>query len=360
MEHIYIHIPFCSKICSYCDFCKMFYNDEFVSKYLNALEEEFDDFYQGEGISTIYVGGGTPSSLKGEYLDKFFSIIKKINLNGDYEFTFECNPGDLNEDLIKYLVSNGVNRLSIGVESFDKNNLEILERDSDFIDIQSKINMCRSLGINNINIDLMYAIPGETIDTLKKDLKLFLKLKPDHISTYSLIIEDHTKLKINDAQYIDEELDREMYDYIVSKLGRKGFNHYELSNFALPHKESIHNLAYWCNKEYYGFGLGAAGYMNGFRYENTRNLNDYLDGRYRFSEKLLSNQEVMEYEVMLGLRKMKGINLQEFYDRFEVNIQDYFPVKPLVKSGELIYRNGQLYINPDYIYVMNEILLKLI
>ena len=144
------------------------------------------------------------------------------------------------------------------------------------------------------------------------------------------------------------------------KLKRKNYVHYEVSNFALPNHESKHNLSYWNNEEYYGFGLGAAGYINGFRYENTKNLNDYADEKYRETEALLSKQEIMEYEVMLGLRKMEGINLQEFYDKYEVNIQDVFPVKPLIKNKDLIYKNGYLFINPEKIYVMNEILLKLI
>ena len=274
-----------------------------------------------------------------------------------YEFKGKVKD---NEFLVKKLASNGVNRVSIGIESFNKEKLKFMERKADFNDIRTKINLLRYYGIDNINLDLMYGIPGETLEILKKDLKMILKLNPSHISTYSLIIEDHTKIKINGAKNIDEELEVKMYEYICKKLKQSSYHHYEVSNFALNNKESIHNLAYWNNEEYYGFGLGASGYINGFRYDNTRNIDEYLKGNYHLNEALLSKQETMEYEVMLGLRKMKGINLQEFYDKYDINIQEVFPVKPLVKNKDLIYKNGYLFINPERIYVMNEILNKMI
>lgn len=360
MNHVYVHIPFCKSICSYCDFCKMFYNKEMVNKYLEALENEIKDFYLGEEVSTIYIGGGTPSSLSFEELDRLFEIINLIKRKDVCEFTFECNPEDINEFFIKKLALNGVNRISIGIQSFDPQNLKFMERTASFDDIKTKINLIRYYKIDNINLDLMYAIPGESLDTLKKDVKLFLKLNPTHLSTYSLIIEDHTKIKINNEKYIAEDLDAKMYDYICKKLNAKGYHHYEVSNFALNDKYSRHNMAYWDNEEYYGFGLGASGYMNGFRYENTRNLDKYLIGDYRINEALLSKQEIMEYEVILGLRKINGINLQLFFDKYDVNIQDVFPVKPLIKNKELIYKDGFLFINPEKIYVMNEILAKMI
>lgn len=360
MKHVYIHIPFCKNICSYCDFCKMFYNEKFALTYLDALAKEVNEFYMGEKVNTIYIGGGTPSCLKEKELDQLFDIIKVFNRTTDCEITFECNPDDINDSLVAKLAVKGVNRISIGIQSFNIKNLKFMERESNFEDIRTKMNLIRYYGINNINLDLMYAIPGETLETLKKDIKLFLKLKPEHISTYSLIIEKHTKINNAHVTNIDEELDAKMYEYICKKLKRKNYIHYEVSNFALPNHESKHNLSYWNNEEYYGFGLGAAGYINGFRYENTKNLNDYAAEKYRETEALLSKQEIMEYEVMLGLRKMEGINLQEFYDKYEVNIQDVFPVKPLIKNKDLIYKNGYLFINPEKIYVMNEILLKLI
>ena len=360
MNHVYIHIPFCKHICSYCDFCKMFYNKKIANEYLDSLKNEIEEFYQHEEISTLYIGGGTPSSLDYDLLDKLFDIIKVFKLNSDVEFTFECNPDDINEFLVKKLASNGVNRISIGIESFNSEKLEFMERCADFNDIRTKMNLLRYYGIKNINVDLIYGIPNESLDILKKDIKDILKLSPSHISTYSLIIEPHTKIGINNVQNIDEDLEVKMYEYICKKLKQKGFIHYEVSNFALKGCESKHNLAYWNNEEYYGFGLGASGYMDGFRYDNTKNIKEYTNGKYHINNALLSKQEIMEYEVMLGLRKMEGISLQEFFDKYDVNMQEVFPIKPLVHNKDLIYKNGYIYINPEKIYVMNEILNKMI
>lgn len=360
MKSAYIHIPFCNTICSYCDFCKQFYNEENVNNYLKALKEEIDDRYNDEVLSTLYIGGGTPSCLNIGELNRLFSIISLIKLEKDYEFTFECNINDINENLIKLLKQNRVNRISIGIESFNKEKLKFMERTAEFEDVKNKMDIIRNFGINNINVDLIYAIPNETLKDLKKDLKLILKLKPDHISTYSLIYENNTKLSLKENNKISDELELEMYNYIRNKLNKKKYIHYEISNFAIINKESKHNLTYWDNREYYGFGLGAHGYIDGIRYENTKNLNKYLQGDFVSKQDILGIKEKQENELILGLRKIKGINLKEFYDKYNVNLQEVFPVKPLIKNKDLIYKEGYLYINPDRIYIMNEILLKMI
>ncbi len=360
MESVYLHIPFCRSICSYCDFCKILYSSKDTLRYLEVLKKEVEEFYLNETVKTIYIGGGTPSILNPEELSKLFEIVNIFKKSDDCEITFECNPDDITEVLINILKLNKVNRLSIGVESFNINKLEFMERQSDFKDLKEKIMMIRNIGINNISLDLIYGIPGENSDVLKKDLKMLLKLNPEHISTYSLIIEDSTKIKIKGEENIDDQLEAEMYEYISKKLKSKGYIKYEISNFAKDGYFSKHNLTYWNNKEYYGFGLGASGYMNGFRYENTKNIDTYCNSDYRKEEALLSKQEVMENELMLGFRKTDGINLQDFFDKYHVNIQEVFPIKPLIKNKDLIYKNGNVYINPDKIYLMNEILLKLI
>lgn len=360
MEHMYIHIPFCHSICSYCDFPKMLYQDEIIMDYLKSLEQEINDFYNNEVMKTVYIGGGTPTCLNKEELTYLFKILKIVKKDSLIEYTMECNPEDITDELITILKNNGINRISIGIESFNENNLKLLNRNNNFNDIKEKVDLIRKHGINNINLDLMYALPGSNMDTLKKDLKLILKLEPTHISTYSLIIENNTKLKIDNVKNIDEDLDFKMYEYICKKLTKKGFIHYEVSNFGKKEYQGVHNLAYWNNEEYYGFGLGASGYMHGFRYDNTKNMTKYLKGMYHSSESLLSKKEIMDYEVMLGLRKMSGINLDDFYQKYHINLQNAYPIKPLIKSGELTYKNGNVYISPSYIYVMNEILLKLV
>jgi len=360
MASIYIHIPFCRSICAYCDFTKVLYNRDLVSPYLESLKNEIEDAYEQEEVSTLYIGGGTPSCLSENELEKLKEIISIFKFKEDYEFTFECNIEDIDKRLIYDLREMGVNRLSIGIESFDVCKLDFMNRKANWKDTEEKIKLIRESGFNNINLDLMYGIPYEKLKDLKRDLNLFLKLEPEHISTYSLIIEEHTMCKIRQDENIREEEEEKMYDYIKSRLSKKGYNHYEVSNFAKPGYESKHNLQYWNNDEYYGFGLGASGFIQGFRYENTKSFDEYLLGNYKLDEHLVSKTEMMENEVMLGLRKTEGINLQEFFDKYEINLQDAFPVKPLIKNKQLVYKDGYIFINPKYIYVMNEILLKLI
>lgn len=360
MESVYIHIPFCQKICSYCDFCKVLANGPWITQYLNALVNEIRDRYNGDKIKTIYIGGGTPSVLSEKDLKYLFDIISKINLAETVEFTFECNLNDINEELLRLLRNYGVNRLSIGIQSFNESKLAFMEREHDFKIAVQKIALCRTFNFNNINLDLIYGIPGETLVDLKKDLRLFLKLKPEHISTYSLIIEDNTKVAIDGVLPISEELDRQMYDYLTAKLSSKKYHHYEVSNFSLAGYESKHNLNYWRNNEYYGFGLGSHGYTFGVRYENTRSLTDYFIGKFLQKEEILSKQTIMENEIMLGLRTIAGINLQNFFEKFGVDMQDVFPIKPLIKNKDLIYQNGNVFVNPKYLYTMNEILIKMI
>ncbi len=357
---LYIHIPFCKSICSYCDFCKVLYNNNWVNDYLDKLNEEIKNYYMGEEISTIYIGGGTPSSLSYSELIKLFDIISNMNVNSVSEFTFECNLNDINEELLNVLVKNKVNRLSIGIESFNHENLKFMKRKHTFLEAKEKIELCRKKGIDNINVDLIYGIPGETLKTLKQDLKLLLKLKPNHISTYSLIIEKNTLVDINRFRSISEDLDASMYEYICKKLKNKGYLHYEVSNFALKGFESTHNLTYWNNDEYYGFGLGASGFLENVRYENTKNLTKYLKEDLNRNQIILSKQDFMDNEIMLGLRKTKGINVSDFQAKYNIKIEEAYPIKPLIKSKELIYKNGYIFINPSKLYLMNEILLKLI
>ncbi len=360
-KSVYIHIPFCKKICSYCDFCKVFYNEKWTKKYLSCLKKEIQDRYLDEEIETLYIGGGTPSALSINELKSLFRIVKLFKLNNLKEFTFECNPSDISRELIELLKKNNVNRISIGIESFDNNNLKFMNRECSFEDINEKINLIKEIGINNINVDLIYALPNESMNTLRKDLKLINKLDVNHVSTYSLMIEPNTMLSYLNTKPINEDADARMYNIICRYLKKHGFNHYEVSNFAKEGFESKHNLVYWNNEEYYGFGVGASGYIQGVRYDNTKSLGDYLKGNYLKTSSILSKDEIMEYEVILGLRKCEGINIREFYNKYHINIQSQYPnINELIRSKDLIYKNGYLFINPDKLYIMNEVLVKLI
>lgn len=356
MRSIYIHIPFCNSICSYCDFCKVLYNSSWADEYLNALENEISNLYENDKVFSIYIGGGTPSVLNLNQLTKLFNLIKIFDITKNCEITFEININDITDELLLFLRKNKVNRLSIGIESFNKYNLKFLNRKHNKKDIMLAIKKVKEFGFKNFNLDLIYALPIESICVLKKDIEKLIQLKPTHISAYSLIIEENTALNINNIKSLDEDLDYKMFNYICKKLKRKDYIHYEVSNFALCGFESIHNLNYWNNREYYGFGLGAHGFINSVRYENTRSLNKYLKNNFRKNEILLSKREDMENEIMLGLRKLEGLNIHEFYKKFHVNIQNEFNIKEPVKKKLLILKDNNIIVPEQKIYILNEIL----
>ena len=359
MKSVYIHIPFCTNICSYCDFPKMYKIEEYVEKYLNALEQEIKNNYNNESIETIYIGGGTPSCLNLNNLKKLFEIINIFKFDKNVEFTFECNICDINENLLSILKENKVNRISIGVQTFNSKFIKYLNRKHTKEEVLNKMSLIKNY-FQNINIDLMYAIKEETLEDLKEDLNLFLSLGVPHISTYSLIIEPHTVLYKNNEEYIDEELDYEMYNLIEETLKINGYNHYEVSNYSKEGFESKHNLTYWNNENYYGFGLGASGYIKNIRYTNTKNLLEYINGNYKYIEDELSEKDQMQEEMFLGLRKMKGVSKEKFYQKYRKNIEDVFDIKSLIESSKLIEKDGYIYINSDYIYVSNDILINFV
>lgn len=355
---IYIHVPFCTSICTYCDFCKMYYSKKFIEDYLNTLEKEIKERYQGEKVKTIFIGGGTPTSLDNTELTKLLEITKIFNREENIEFTIESNVESLDEEKLETMIKYGVNRLSIGVQSFSKDILKILGRNHNKEDVYNKINLAKKY-FDNINIDLIYAVTND-ISIVKEDLKEFLKLDITHISTYSLIIEDKTILKINNHKNIDEDIDYQMYKLIENTLTPNGYIHYEVSNYAKKGYESKHNLVYWNNKEYYGFGLGSTSYINNIRRTNTKNLTKYLKSNYIDEEEYEDIDTRIENEIMLGLRKLEGINLDTFKEKYNIDLEDKYNIEKLLQDKYLIKENKHLKINKDYIYVSNEILLKIL
>jgi len=359
IKSAYIHIPFCKDICTYCDFCKMFYNEKMVNLYLNELEKEIDKNYQKEKLKTIYIGGGTPSALKLKELDKLFSITNKFNIDKNYEFTFECNISDINKELLEKLKENRVNRISIGIETINEKFFKLLNRYNNKKEIKEKINLVKKY-FNNINIDLMYAFKDETIGDLNKDLEFFEELDIPHISIYSLILEKNTKLYINNVEPISDELESDMYYHIINYLKKMGYNHYEISNFSKEGYESRHNLTYWNNEEYYGFGLSSGGYINNKRYTNTKSLNNYLKGIYIFEEDVLDLKTKMENEMILGLRKIKGIKKDQFFSKYNFKIEDIFDIINMIEKNLLEDREGYIKIPEDKLYLSNSILINFI
>lgn len=355
---IYIHIPFCNTICTYCDFCKIYYTKKYIDKYLETLKKEIEERYKGENVKTIFIGGGTPTSLDAEELTKLLEITKLFNTEEHIEFTIESNIESITEEKLKIMKEYGVNRLSIGVQSFDDEIIKILGRVHNKEEIYNKIELSKKY-FDNINIDLIYAV-NENIDIVKEDLNNFLKLDINHISAYSLIIEDKTILKINNYQNINEDVDYQMYKLIEKTLEENNYIHYEISNYAKEGYESKHNLVYWNNEEYYGFGLSSTSYINSIRRTNTKNIKKYLEGKFMEEENYEDEEIKIENEIMLGLRKLSGINLNKFKEKYNIDLEQRYNIEPLLKEKYLIKEGNNIKINKEYMYISNEIIIKIL
>lgn len=346
----YVHIPFCTQICYYCDFSKVFIKNQPVDAYLQALIREFRSYDITE-LRTLYIGGGTPTSISAVQLDYLLTeLIRDLNLNTLEEFTIEANPGDLTVDKIEVLQKSDVNRVSLGVQTFNDKHLKRIGRSHNEAQIYSTIDALKTAGFQNISIDLIYALPGQTMDDVRSNVAKALSLNIPHLSLYSLILEHHTvfmnKMRRGKLHLPTEDLEAEMFEYIISEMERNGFEHYEISNFTKPGFESRHNLMYWENVEYYGVGAGASGYLDGIRYRNRGPIQHYLkgvsEGNARLSEEVLSKNEMMEEELFLGLRKKEGVSIGKFEQKFGTSFEKRYGqiVQELQSDGLLKENNG--------------------
>ena len=311
INSLYVHIPFCEHICSYCDFCKMFYNEKICDKYLNVLIDELENL-KIDTLKTIFIGGGSPSSLNIRQLELLLSTLSKYLANG-YEFSIEVNPENITEEKIKLFKKYGINRVSMGVQSFDDHVLSFLNRKHNFDDVKKCVDLLIKYGLVNYSFDFIYGIKDQSIDSISNDIDLAISLNPKHLSFYSLILEENTMLFINKYEEEDEDIVRNQYDLIYSKLKENGFNRYEISNFSIKGYECKHNLVYWNNEEYYALGVGASSYIDGIRYTTSKNITNYLKG--------IINKEKFDVEkdkeyIMLRLRLEEGINLLEYKSIF--------------------------------------------
>ena len=339
----YVHIPFCTQICYYCDFSKVFIKNQPVDSYLEHLLQEFHS-YDIQKLRTLYIGGGTPTSLSAPQLELLLDgLTKNLNLSVLEELTIEANPGDLDADKIAVLKNSAVNRVSLGVQTFDDKMLKKIGRSHLEKDIYENIDRLKLAGFDNISIDLIYALPGQTMDQVKDNVAKAIALDIPHMSLYSLILENHTvfmnRMRRGKLPLPKEELEAEMFEYIIAELERAGFEHYEISNFSKQGFESRHNLMYWDNAEYYGIGAGASGYVDGVRYKNHGPIRHYLkaveEGSARINEEHLSQMEQMEEEMFLGLRKKSGVSMARFEEKFERSFQELYGdiVKDLIQQG---------------------------
>ena len=359
-KSLYIHIPFCEHVCSYCDFTKLFYNQKFEKPYLDALEKEIKSKVNNK-ISALYFGGGTPTALSDEGFERILSFASKY-LVKDYEFTVEANVENLTENKLDIMKRCGVNRLSIGVQSTCNALLKEIGRHHTFQEAQKIIFLAKSKGFSNINIDLIYGFKNETLNDLKRDLEEFIKLDIDHISIYSLIVDKGSILYNQKYEEQEENESRKFYEFIVSFLREHGYERYEISNFARNKKYSRHNLTYWHNQEYYGCGLGASGYENGVRYENTKSLPEYLKGNYVASKEVVGQKELEEYFLLTNLRLEKGFAREDYKKQFGTDFVEKYQSKifnfSLTKYFD--FTNERIRLTDEGLILMDFVLLKLL
>ena len=348
----YVHIPFCTQICYYCDFSKVFIKNQPVDAYLEHLIQETRSYEIGK-LRTLYIGGGTPTALSAQQLAYLLTELPKVmDLSEVEEFTIEANPGDLDPDKIAVLKEYQVNRVSLGVQTFDNKMLKKIGRSHQEQDIYDNIRHLKQAGFDNISIDLIYALPGQTMDQVKENVAKAIDLDIPHMSLYSLILENHTvfmnRMRRGKLPLPKEELEAEMFEYIIEELEKAGFEHYEISNFSKPGFESRHNLVYWDNAEYYGLGAGASGYVDGIRYKNHGPIRHYLEaveaGKARITEEHLTLEEKMEEELFLGLRKKHGVSKARFEEKFGVSFDQRYGqvVASLTEQGLLVPDDKQI------------------
>ncbi|WP_293874709.1 radical SAM family heme chaperone HemW [Streptococcus sp. A12] len=348
----YVHIPFCTQICYYCDFSKVFIKNQPVDAYLEHLIQETRSYEIGK-LRTLYIGGGTPTALSAQQLAYLLTELPKVmDLSEVEEFTIEANPGDLDPDKIAVLKDSQVNRVSLGVQTFDNKMLKKIGRSHQEQHIYDNIRHLKQAGFDNISIDLIYALPGQTMDQVKENVAKAIDLDIPHMSLYSLILENHTvfmnRMRRGKLPLPKEELEAEMFEYIIEELEKAGFEHYEISNFSKPGFESRHNLVYWDNAEYYGLGAGASGYVDGIRYKNHGPIRHYLEaveaGKARITEEHLTLEEKMEEELFLGLRKKTGVSKARFEEKFGVSFDQRYGqvVANLTEQGLLVPDDKQV------------------
>lgn len=342
----YVHIPFCTQICYYCDFSKVFIKNQPVDSYLEHLIEEYHS-YDIKKLRTLYIGGGTPTALSAPQLAFLLEkLTDKLDLSYLEELTIEANPGDLDEEKIAVLKDSPVNRVSLGVQTFNDRMLKQIGRSHLEKDIYENIANLKKAGFDNISIDLIYALPKQTMEDVKINVAKAIALDIPHMSLYSLILENHTvfmnRMRRGKLPLPKEDLEAEMFDYIIAELEKAGFEHYEISNFSKPGFESRHNLMYWDNAEYYGIGAGASGYVDGVRYKNHGPIRHYLQaveaGNARVQEEVLTLKEKMEEEMFLGLRKKSGVSKKRFEEKFGLSFEDQYGsvVSELTEQGLLV------------------------
>lgn len=378
---LYIHIPFCKKKCNYCDFVSFANSEEKIEEYINCLICEIKEvaenvkfqFQQKKGdlvnVRSIYIGGGTPSYIDSKYINQILNTIRNsydfvmaglIDKQEQFpEITIEINPGTVTEEKLKDYKYSGVNRISIGMQATQNRLLTQLGRIHSYQEFETTYLLAREIGFNNINIDFMIGLPNQTIEDIKESLQKIKKLNPEHVSVYSLIVEENTilskQIEEGTLKLLEENKEREMYWTVKNFLEENGYNHYEISNFAKPNRESRHNMDCWNQKEYFGFGVAAHSYVDNVRFSNITDLNSYIENykhnepekNFVFHEKENYLDTMKEY-LLLGFRKIKGVSKKDFENKFQLPIESIFKLElEELKEKGLILENEDTYYLSD-------------
>jgi len=388
MKGLYIHIPFCDHICSYCDFLKAIAKTDIKEKYVDALVKEIKEkisIGSINNINTIYIGGGTPTSLSIELLGKVLDALDLVYSRNDIlEYTIEANPKDIREEMIELLIRHNINRISLGVQSFDNDKLKVMRRNHDKNIAIDAIKLCKK-NFSNVSVDFIYGFENDNFLLMKNDILKAHKLGVNHISCYSLIIEDKTILNFEEEQGrfnpMDEDRERELYDKITDYLESLGYKHYEVSNYAKEGYESIHNKIYWRNEFYEACGVGASSYVHirkdpednskdeFHRIRNITSINAYITAfnKYTIDLKDIISEDIncdlndrIDNEIYLRFRMKDGLDKKEFIKRFGTDIRTKYPkISELIQEGYLIETIDHIFVAPDYIYVSDAIIMKM-
>ena len=327
---VYVHSPFCKRKCEYCDFISYCDKDSLIELYVDALKKEINLQNIQSYIDTIYIGGGTPSYVESKYIKAIMKEIKKKNIRKDAEITIEVNPGTVTEAKLKDYKECGINRLSIGLQSTKNELLKQIGRIHDYNKFLETYKLARKVGFKNINVDLMIGLPNQKIMDLKESLTEIIRLKPEHVSVYSLIVEEGTpiaqKIQRGELTLPNENEERNMYWYVKNTLELSGYNHYEISNFSKRGYESHHNMSCWNQCQYFGFGVGAHSYRDITRYSNITDINEYIKNiqkgnlsKNRIIHEIQKESDTEKEYMLLGLRKIEGVKINDFKAKFVKN-----------------------------------------
>lgn len=348
---LYIHIPFCKQKCFYCDFPSYASIDYLKEDYVDALCKEIEDKAIKYKIKSIFIGGGTPSYLEMNQIDKLMKSINKLNVSKDMEFTMECNPGTLNKEKLETMLIGGVNRISMGLQAVQNSLLKDIGRIHSFNQFKDNFNLAREVGFKNINVDLMFGLPNQKVEEWVESLEEIAKLKPEHISAYSLIIEENTAFynlwERNKLILPTEDEEREMYSITKKILKKYGYNQYEISNYSIEGYECYHNKIYWKCNDYLGVGSASSSFIEGKRIKNIENVKLYIDkvnNKESVIEEIINNtkEDNIEEFIFMGLRMNEGINIDVFKERFDTDFYDiYQEVMDKLIKRELVRFDGK-------------------